>query len=124
MRMLRLILPIILIATLPALAGKTPATVTIDAAAKKQKAVPFPHEKHTKVAKTCDVCHHDQKGLTADSKAEVKKCGACHLDAKSKAPSMSETSLTKNPFHKLCISCHKAQKKGPTGCTGCHVKKA
>jgi predicted CXXCH cytochrome family protein len=122
--MLRLILPIVLIATLPALAGKAPVTVTIDAAAKKQTAVPFPHEKHSKVAKTCDLCHHDQKGLTANSKAEVKKCSACHLDAKSKAPSMSEMSLTKNPFHKLCISCHKEQKKGPTVCAKCHVKKA
>ena len=123
MRMLTLIASILLLVALPTLAGSAPATVTIDAAAKKQPAVPFSHEKHMKVAKTCDVCHHNEKGLTADSKVEVKKCSSCHLDAKSKAPSMSEMSLTKNPFHKKCIACHKEQKKGPTACAGCHIKK-
>lgn len=121
--MLTLCVSILLLAALPTLGGKAPATLTIDATAKKQPAVPFTHEKHTKVAKTCNVCHHGQKGLTADSKVEVKKCSACHLDPKSKAPSMSEASLTKNPFHKKCIACHKEQKKGPTACNGCHVKK-
>jgi len=56
-------------------------------------------------------------------KVDVKKCSQCHLDPKDKAPTMREMSLTKNPFHIRCIGCHKAQKKGPIVCTGCHVKK-
>lgn len=123
MRRLELIASILFLAALPALAGRVPTTVTIDAAAKKQPAVPFSHDKHTKYAKACDVCHHNEKGLTADSKVEVKKCSTCHLDPKSKAPSMGDSSLTKNPFHTKCIACHKEQKKGPTACTGCHIKK-
>ncbi len=123
MRKLALIVSILSLAALPTLAGKIPVTVTIDAAEKKQPAVSFPHEKHTKLAKTCDVCHHNEKGLTADSKVEVKKCRTCHLEPKDKAPSMRDATLTKNPFHKKCIACHKEQKKGPTACTACHIKK-
>lgn len=100
-----------------------PDTTTIDAAAKKQAAVVFPHAKHVKLTK-CETCHHNNKGLTAESKAKVEKCSTCHLDPKdAKTPSMREASLTKNPFHINCISCHKEQKKGPTACTGCHKKK-
>jgi hypothetical protein len=122
MRKLTLVCTLLMFAALTALAGKPPATVKIDAAAKKQPAVSFPHEKHMKLAKTCDVCHHTEKGLTADSKVEVKKCSTCHLDPKDKAPSMREMSMTKNPFHMKCIACHKEQKKGPVACTACHKK--
>jgi hypothetical protein len=100
-----------------------PTTTTIAAAAKKQAAVPFSHGKHATLAKSCDACHHLDKGLTKETDKSVKKCSACHLDPKAGVPSMRETSLQKNPMHALCISCHKEQKKGPTGCTGCHVKK-
>ena len=113
----------LLLAAAPALAHHGPATVTIGAAAKKQPAVPFPHEKHAKLAKSCDTCHHKQKGLTTDEGTKVVKCSTCHLDPKDKAPSMREMSLTKNPFHIRCVACHKEQKKGPTACAGCHVKK-
>jgi hypothetical protein len=106
-----------------ALAHHGPATVNINAAAKKQPAVPFSHEKHAKLAKSCDTCHHTQKGLTSDEKTKVVKCSTCHLDPKPPVPSMREMSLTKNPLHVRCIACHKEQKKGPTACTGCHVKK-
>ena len=103
-----------------------PVTTKINSAAKKQPAVPFSHEKHAlKLVKTCDVCHHTQKGLKAEGTGmDVVKCSTCHLDPKppSKAPSMREMALTKNPFHIRCISCHKTEKKGPTVCTGCHVK--
>ena len=102
----------------------TPATTTISAAAKKQPAVPFAHEKHVTRAKSCDTCHHTDKGLTKETDKNVKKCSACHLDpAKPTTPSMREMSLQKNPFHMLCINCHKTGKKGPVACTGCHVKK-
>ena len=101
-----------------------PVNVVINAAAKKQPAVPFSHEKHGKLVKTCDTCHHTQKGLTTDQGTKVVKCTTCHLDPKdAKIPSMREMSMTKNPFHERCIACHKEQKKGPTACTGCHVKK-
>ena len=101
-----------------------PVSVNIDAAAKKQPPVPFSHEKHaTKLVKTCDTCHHTQKGLKSDEGVKVVKCSSCHLDPKPNVPSMREMSLTKNPLHAGCIDCHKEQKKGPTACTGCHVKK-
>ena len=108
----------------PVFADQRPASITIKAAAKKQPAVEFSHEKHaTKLVKTCTTCHHTQKGLTADSKTKVIKCSTCHLDPKGKIPSMREMSLTKNPFHIACIKCHKLEKKGPVACAGCHVKK-
>jgi hypothetical protein len=108
----------------PLFADQRPATITIKAAAKKQPAVEFSHEKHaTKLVKSCTTCHHTQKGLTADSKLKVVKCTTCHLDAKDKIPSMREMSLTKNPFHIACINCHKQEKKGPATCNGCHIKK-
>jgi hypothetical protein len=103
-----------------------PVTTTLNAAAKKMPGVPFTHEKHAlTLAKTCDTCHHTQKGLKAEGTGmDVKKCSTCHLDPKdAKIPSMREMSLTKNPFHIRCISCHKEQKKGPVACAGCHVKK-
>lgn len=100
-----------------------PEKVIIEAAAKKQPPVSLAHQKHAKYSKSCDRCHHDAKGLTADAKVVVKKCSACHLDPKGKVPSMREMSLTANPFHKTCIGCHKEQKKGPTGCAACHIKK-
>jgi len=112
-----------LIATI-ALAVKVPEKVTVGEAAKKQTPVTFDHAKHaTTLVKTCDTCHHDQKGLTKDAKTEVKKCSACHLDPKDKATSMRDMALTKNPFHVRCVGCHKAEKKGPIACTGCHPKK-
>jgi hypothetical protein len=106
-----------------ALAHHGPENIVIKAAQKKQAPVPFSHGKHAKtLVKGCDTCHHTQKGLTADKDADVKKCSTCHLDPKAGVPSMREMSLTKNPFHILCIDCHKTQKKGPTVCTQCHKK--
>jgi len=109
-----------------ALAAHYPATVKVDTAAKKQPPVTFNHAKHgDTLVKSCETCHHKNKGLTkADAgKVEVKKCSECHLEPKGNVPSMREMSLTKNPLHIRCINCHKEQKKGPTACTGCHVKK-
>lgn len=102
-----------------------PTTVKVDTAQKKQPPVPFNHAKHgDTLVKSCDTCHHKNKGLTkaqAD-KVEVKKCSECHLEPKGKVPSMREMSLTKNPLHIRCIGCHKEQKKGPVACTACHKK--
>ena len=106
-----------------------PGTVNIDQAKSKQPSVTFNHAKHGDgLAKSCDTCHHNNKGLTkADAdKVDVKKCASCHLNPKdAKIPSMREASLTKNPMHIRCIGCHKsttAAKKGPVACTGCHKK--
>ncbi len=102
-----------------------PEKVTISAAKAKQPPVTFDHAKHaTTLAKTCETCHHNHKGLTKETKVEVKKCTACHLDTKGNImPSAREMSMTKNPFHIRCAGCHKTAKKGPVMCTGCHVKK-
>ena len=101
-----------------------PTTTKIDAAAKKQPGVLFSHEKHAhKLVKSCDTCHHTQKGLVNSEKTKVVPCKTCHLDPKDpKIPSMREMSMTKNPFHIHCVDCHKKEKKGPTACTGCHKK--
>ena len=116
------ILALVLFTASVTFAHHGPKTVKVDAAAKKQPAVVFNHEKHAGVVKGCDTCHHTQKGMTAESTAKVVKCSTCHLDPKDKAPSMREMSLTKNPFHTLCIDCHKKEKKGPTVCKDCHKK--
>jgi len=110
------------IITVAVFAHHGPVTLKIDAAASKQPPVLFAHEKHAKMAKSCDTCHHTQKGLKSDTE-KVVKCSTCHLNPKDKAPSMREASLTKNPFHTRCVACHKERKKGPVACTGCHVKK-
>ncbi|MGA7616175.1 MAG: cytochrome c3 family protein [Thermoanaerobaculia bacterium] len=112
--------------TTAAFAHHGPVTITIDEAQKKMAPVTFPHGEHgEKLAPSCDTCHHMNKGLKAgDDLSKVKKCSACHLDPKSpNIPSMREMSMTKNPFHIRCISCHK-EKGGdaPTKCTGCHKK--
>ncbi|MHB0968966.1 MAG: cytochrome c3 family protein [Thermoanaerobaculia bacterium] len=105
-------------------AAGVPTDVTIKAAAAKQPAVNFPHAKHVATVKTCDTCHHTDKGLTAAKAAEVKPCMSCHLDPKNGEPSAREMSMTKNPFHMMCVKCHKAEteKKGPTVCKDCHKK--
>lgn len=102
-----------------------PEKVTINAAAKKQPGVVLDHTKHaTVLVKSCDTCHHTNKGMTTDKGAKVQKCSACHLDPKPNVPGMREMAMTKNPFHMVCVDCHKkaAPKKGPTACTGCHKK--
>lgn len=117
---------LIIVLALAVYAHHGPATININAAAKKQPGVTFSHEKHAKtLVKSCDTCHHTQKGLKSDKETKVVKCSTCHLDPKeANTPSMREASLTKNPFHINCLGCHKEQKKGPASCTGCHKKAA
>lgn len=99
-----------------------PEKVTIDAAAAKQPGVTFPHAKHVAMGKSCDTCHHTQKGITEAKAAEVQKCTSCHLDPKPDVPGIREMSMSKNAFHIKCVGCHKAEKKGPAVCKDCHVK--
>ena len=100
--------------------------IVIDDCANKKSAVKFPHEAH-KGQTECVTCHHTQEGLAEGGEAE--KCSSCHLEPEDAAtPKCSEMSVSKNPFHKGCISCHKdavkenAESKAPTKCDGCHPK--
>ena len=109
----------VLVATI-ALAGP-PDMVKIDAAANKKPGVEFPHKAHMEMVESCDTCHHTNKGLTADSDlSQVKACSECHLHPEGDVPDMSQMSMKKNPFHMLCIDCHKTEAKGPTKCNDCH----
>lgn len=116
------ILAVALLASFAMAAAHHPDKVMIDAAAAKQPGVEFPHAKHVEVVESCDTCHHNQEGLTAEQDVEVEKCSACHLDPEGDVPGMREMSLKKNPFHMACIDCHKERDKGPTKCNECHVK--
>jgi hypothetical protein len=126
MRCFRSTVTVLAIVIATSLYAHNPETLIIKAAQKKQPPVTFPHSQHSmKLVKSCDVCHHTQKGLTAEhaTATNVIKCTVCHLDPKKPGmPGMREMSLTKNPFHIRCIGCHKEQKKGPVVCTGCHKK--
>lgn len=100
-----------------------PIETTIDAAADKREPVPFPHDQHaTELVESCETCHHTTPGLTAETDEGVQACSDCHLDPEGDVPGMREMSLKKNPFHMLCIDCHKEQDAGPTSCNDCHVK--
>jgi hypothetical protein len=103
-------------------ANKAPESVTIKEAAKKQAPVTFTHGAHGKLTK-CETCHHMQKGLVATATTEVQLCSTCHMTPeKATTPKMTEMAMDKNPFHMVCIKCHKDGAKGPTKCMECHKK--
>jgi opacity protein-like surface antigen len=60
--------------------------------------VTFNHLKHKDVKGNCTACHENEKG------GKIVGIG-------------------KDWAHKTCKGCHEEMKQGPTGCTGCHVKK-
>ncbi|MDY6951719.1 MAG: cytochrome c3 family protein [Thermodesulfobacteriota bacterium] len=106
----------------------------------KKALVTFTHKKHNvdyKIA--CADCHHvykDGKNVWKEGD-EVKKCMACHSEAKAPkakegAPKLSKKEKIKKYYysaiHENCVGCHKALKKaakptGPTACKECHPKK-
>ena len=109
-------------------ATKAPDKVSLDDCVAKKTAVAFPHGEHAK-AHACETCHHTQKGLKAGDATEVATCGTCHVTPeKAETPKCAEMSSTKNPFHMLCVNCHKeelakkADTKAPTKCEQCHPK--
>ncbi len=109
----------VLVATI-ALAGP-PDMVKIDQAANKKPGVEFNHKAHMERVESCDTCHHKNKGLTADGDlSKVQACSECHLKVEGDTPDMTQMSMKKNPFHSLCINCHKTEAKGPTKCNDCH----
>lgn len=105
-------------------AKKAPDKTTIDACKKSKDPVPFDHKKHVDGKIDCVKCHHTQKDLKAGSDIEVQKCSACHLKPeKPETLKCTEMGVAKNPFHKLCLDCHKADAKKPaTKCADCHKK--
>lgn len=105
----------------PALSGDAPEKIVIKRCAKKKKPVTFPHGKHVKKNKiACKKCHHKNKPGTACAS------GSCHpMKAKGKVPGCQEMSIKKNPFHILCLGCHKTdararKAKAPRTCKDCH----
>ena len=115
---------IVFAAVFAATAKEAPEIATLDQCMKKQPAVTFTHKAHTELTE-CTTCHHTQEGLTADSDMEVTRCVDCHLEpAEASTPACTELSLKKNPYHVVCVSCHKESAKdtAPTKCKGCHVK--
>jgi hypothetical protein len=113
-------------------------TITMNSGvyAKHTKAlVTFTHKKHHVDYKvSCSDCHHiyeDGKNVWKQG-GEVKKCEACHTEAK--APKGDKTPKAEkivkyhySAIHANCQGCHKALKTagkatGPTTCAGCHPK--
>ena len=95
-----------------------------------KKPARFPHATHLSIGIACGVCHHDgeHQGLSSEAigamnDASVLKCVSCHN------PDHPDKKLqkAKDIFHARCKECHKTGyegKKGPTKCTGCHIKKS
>ena len=94
-----------------------------------KKPAKFDHKKHLELTITCGQCHHDSEHqpLTAETIAAMENgrklaCQSCH-NADFANPKLNSKKLV---FHANCKGCHKSginDKKGPTKCTGCHIKK-
>ncbi len=72
----------------------------------------WPHEGHA-VAEgvDCAKCHHK------DEAGQPKRaCATCHQDKEVRG-----ALALKDAMHMTCIGCHDVEKKGPTGCRGCHA---
>jgi|CXWL01.1.fsa_nt_gi hypothetical protein len=113
---------------LAASAKAPPENIKIDECMAKKTAVEFPHKAHFSVGE-CKTCHHTQADLKLGANVEVPKCSTCHLKPeKAETPSCTEMSMAKNPYHQVCLTCHKdtvkadATKKVPTKCEECHPK--
>lgn len=116
-------------ASLVALA-EVPENITIDGCATKKAAVEFPHKAHFEFT-DCVTCHHTTEGLTLEKagEMEVASCASCHMEPeKAETPVCTEASTKKNPYHIVCITCHKetvaekADSPAPTKCVACHPK--
>jgi len=82
----------------------------------------FEHDAHNEKAKLqdCVACHHGggQGRIDPSASSEGTPCSECHAVS----PAGTGTSLMR-AFHKQCVGCHTAQKKGPLACGECHVRK-
>ena len=83
----------------------------------------FRHDEHNELAQIeeCNACHHvydDSGRLVEDESSEDQRCSDCHaLEPDGTKPPLMKA------FHTNCKGCHKEQKKGPTMCGQCHVKR-
>lgn len=117
-----LVAPLAFVITQAATPADAPENISLDGCGEKQAAVAFPHKAHWELS-DCTTCHHTAEGLTADSDTDVKTCKSCHVKPEEEGtPDCSQMSLKKNPYHMLCVDCHKKEQKGPTKCTECHPK--
>src|SRR5215216_2895349 len=93
----------------------------------------FPHKAPAGVA--CTGCHHTVKEVT--DRAQFQKCSACHKDEGNPTNPDDREGYDLNSreaFHRLCISCHKASNfttsnarftnVGFTKCSECHDREA
>ncbi|MBF0452992.1 MAG: tetrathionate reductase family octaheme c-type cytochrome [Candidatus Magnetomorum sp.] len=80
--------------------------------------VRFMHNKHMIVSGDCTTCHHYRP--EGNNTSETVRCRACHQEAFH--PDIPERTGLKAAYHLKCLGCHKAVKKGPVNCTGCHAK--
>jgi hypothetical protein len=123
---------------------QAPETITMESkvfSERSKSLVTFPHAKHNvdyKIA--CTESHHlykDGKNVWKEGD-EVKKCDACHTEAKPPKAAEGEAKLSKaekikkyyySAIHENCVECHKdlmkagKAKAAPTKCAECHPKK-
>lgn len=94
----------------------------------EKKSARFSHQVHLKLGVECGQCHHDRghqpltdSAIAAMEDSKRLSCTTCH----NKDFSNTGLQSIKNAFHQRCKECHKQGVdgiKGPTKCTGCHVK--
>ncbi len=81
----------------------------------------FEHDKHNEKAQIydCSVCHHyyENGKLIQGAVSVGQPCSACHK----LHPTKDNKIPLMEAYHKLCISCHKKEGKGPLACGQCHV---
>lgn len=86
---------------LAAKAQDAPEVTVIAECVAKQQPVKFNHKRHSRDRKIgCDICHHTDKSLKADSAVEVKKCVVCHSQPGTRdMPGCSEAGMKRNLYH-------------------------
>ncbi len=85
---------VVLLALAPGALREPPTQVKYAAAAKGE--VTFDHTAHL---------------------ARREKCASCHGEG-----AVQKIEMGKARAHVLCIGCHGVKRKGPVGCTGCHLE--
>jgi hypothetical protein len=93
-----------------------------------KKSAKFSHPKHLDLGVSCGQCHHNadhqsltDKDISAMENGNQLRCASCH----NKDFADTKLQTQKAIFHARCKECHKQGvdgKKGPTKCTGCHIK--
>ena len=73
----------------------------------------FDHEKHQIISKECASCHHNSQDKTPP-------CQECH-STPFNPDNLNKPGIAR-VYHLQCIGCHTEYQKGPTKCTGCHIK--